>query len=210
MLLTAPDPTPGKYGGRLALGLANVATWARVAGEDLFDDPAQLAGWLGRASAASPEEVEGLCAASAADPEGARAALARLRELAEALRTVFDARLAGAVPPTGALDTIGRHVAEALQGARLTPGDGMFALDLPAPGSSLDATRLAAARSAAAVLGSRTDLAHLKRCPREDCRFVFVDDSRNQTRRWCDTRVCGNRARVARHYARAQAARSSG
>ena len=35
-----------------------------------------------------------------------------------------------------------------------------------------------------------------------------ADDSRNQTRRWCDTRICGNRARVARHYARTREARS--
>jgi predicted RNA-binding Zn ribbon-like protein len=208
MLLTASDPTPGKYGGRLSLGLANVATWARVSGEDLLDDPAELAAWLGRAHAATPEEVEALSAAGTSDPEGTAAAVARLRELAEALRDVFDARLAHAAPSRDALDVIGEHVAEALRGARLEAGDGMFALDLPAPGSSLDAARLAAARSAASVLGSRTDLAHLKRCPREDCQFAFVDDSRNQTRRWCDTRLCGNRARVARHYARTRDARS--
>src|SRR4051812_14260657 len=210
MLLTAPDPTPGKYGGRLALGLANVATWARVSGQDLLDEPAAFAAWLGRAHAATPDEVEALSAASAADPEGTATAVARLRELAEALRAVFDARLADEAPAPDVLETIGRHVAEALQGARLTAGDGMFALDLPSPGSSIDATRLAAARSAAAVLGSRSDLAHLKRCPREDCQFAFVDDSRNQTRRWCDTRLCGNRARVARHYARTHGSRSSG
>jgi predicted RNA-binding Zn ribbon-like protein len=208
MLLTASDPTPGKYGGRLALGLANLATWARVSGEDLLDDPVELASWLGRAHAATPEEVDALAAASVADPDGARAALARLRELSEALRSVFDARLAHTAPPAEALETIGGHVAEALRGARLTAGDGMFALDLPSAGSSFDGARLAAARSAAAVLGSRADLAHLKRCPREDCRFAFVDDSRNQTRRWCDTRVCGNRARVARHYARTREART--
>src|SRR5690349_5348518 len=94
MLLTASDPTPGKYGGRLALGLANVATWARVSGEDLLDDPAELAAWLGRAHAATAEEVEALVSAGEADPEGTRAALVRLRELSEALRSVFDARLA--------------------------------------------------------------------------------------------------------------------
>ena len=210
MLLTASDPTPGKYGGRLSLGLANVATWARVSGEDLLDDPGGVRGLArtglrghargGRGAVGGPLR---------ADPAGTAAAVARLRELAEALRAVFDARLAHDAPPREALDTIGRHVAEALHGARLEAGDGMFAIDLPSPGSSLDAARLAAARSAAAVLGSRTDLAHLKRCPREDCQFAFVDDSRNQTRRWCDTRLCGNRARVARHYARARDARES-
>ena len=72
MLLTAPDPTPGKYGGRLSLGLANVATWARVSGEDLLDDPGEFAAWLGRASAATPEEVEALTAAAHRRPRGHR------------------------------------------------------------------------------------------------------------------------------------------
>jgi hypothetical protein len=35
-----------------------------------------------------------------------------------------------------------------------------------------------------------------KACRGEDCRWVFVDWSRNRSRRWCDMAVCGNRAKV--------------
>jgi predicted RNA-binding Zn ribbon-like protein len=35
-----------------------------------------------------------------------------------------------------------------------------------------------------------------KACRGEDCRWVFVDSSRNSSRRWCDMAGCGNRAKV--------------
>ena len=37
----------------------------------------------------------------------------------------------------------------------------------------------------------------LKACRGEDCRWVFVDASRNTSRRWCDMAGCGNRAKSA-------------
>ncbi len=39
-----------------------------------------------------------------------------------------------------------------------------------------------------------------KICP--DCEWLFVDQSKNQSRMWCDMAVCGNRAKAKAHYAR--------
>jgi hypothetical protein len=36
-------------------------------------------------------------------------------------------------------------------------------------------------------------------CGNPACRLVFVDDSKNQSRRWCDNAGCGNRFRVRRY-----------
>ena len=38
-------------------------------------------------------------------------------------------------------------------------------------------------------------------CANPACRLVFVDDSRNGSRRWCDNAGCGNRVRVRRYRA---------
>jgi len=54
-------------------------------------------------------------------------------------------------------------------------------------------------RSAAALLTS-AELGKLRRCGAADCGWLFVDLSRNQRRRWCDMRVCGNRAKARRHH----------
>jgi predicted RNA-binding Zn ribbon-like protein len=42
-------------------------------------------------------------------------------------------------------------------------------------------------------------------CDNETCRWVFYDTSRTGKRRWCDMATCGNRAKAARHRARAKA-----
>jgi predicted RNA-binding Zn ribbon-like protein len=42
----------------------------------------------------------------------------------------------------------------------------------------------------------------LKTCPGDDCSWVFYDNSRNQTGRWCSMRVCGGRAKARAHYHR--------
>lgn len=46
------------------------------------------------------------------------------------------------------------------------------------------------------------DLERLKRCDGEDCEAVFVDLSRNRSRRFCDLGNCANRAHVAAYRAR--------
>jgi predicted RNA-binding Zn ribbon-like protein len=39
---------------------------------------------------------------------------------------------------------------------------------------------------------------HLKICANEDCRWVFVDRTKGNVRRWCKDATCGNRDRVRR------------
>jgi predicted RNA-binding Zn ribbon-like protein len=46
----------------------------------------------------------------------------------------------------------------------------------------------------------------VRSCASPTCRDVFVDESRNQSRRYCDSRTCGNRQHVAAYRARRSAA----
>jgi predicted RNA-binding Zn ribbon-like protein len=36
-------------------------------------------------------------------------------------------------------------------------------------------------------------------CGNPDCTYIFYDETRNRSRRWCDATVCGNLSRVRRH-----------
>ncbi|MFI2262320.1 CGNR zinc finger domain-containing protein [Streptomyces tubercidicus] len=71
-----------------------------------------------------------------------------------------------------------------------------------APGASV-ADHLAAdggmALAFLVVAGERERLRH---CEAPDCRHAFVDLSRNRSRRYCDSRTCGNRLHVAAYRAR--------
>lgn len=45
-------------------------------------------------------------------------------------------------------------------------------------------------------------LPRVRLCANEKCRWLFLDDSKGGTRRWCAMRACGNRAKAHRHYLR--------
>lgn len=49
---------------------------------------------------------------------------------------------------------------------------------------------------------ARPSWSRLKACRGEDCRWVFLDGSRNSSRRWCDMAACGNRAKSTSFRAR--------
>jgi hypothetical protein len=42
-------------------------------------------------------------------------------------------------------------------------------------------------------------LERLKICPNPDCKWVFFDQTKANTRRWCNDKRCGNRDKVRRH-----------
>jgi predicted RNA-binding Zn ribbon-like protein len=45
-------------------------------------------------------------------------------------------------------------------------------------------------------------LSRVRQCANPACLWLFVDDSKAGTRRWCSMASCGNRAKANRHYAR--------
>lgn len=53
------------------------------------------------------------------------------------------------------------------------------------------------ARSAAELLTAE-EIGRLKLCDAHDCGWLFIDASRNRSRRWCDMAECGNRAKARR------------
>ena len=82
------------------------------------------------------------------------------------------------------------------------------------PWSGRDAPSLAATTpraqlrldiAAATVDIFRHDPGRIRRCAGPACVLLFLDVSKSGRRRWCDMAVCGNRAKVAAHHARARA-----
>jgi predicted RNA-binding Zn ribbon-like protein len=57
------------------------------------------------------------------------------------------------------------------------------------------------AQSANDLLSS-TEATHIRRCASSTCQWLFLDISKNHTRRWCDMKVCGNRNKARRFYLR--------
>jgi predicted RNA-binding Zn ribbon-like protein len=66
----------------------------------------------------------------------------------------------------------------------------------------LPASLLAPALWSAADILVGLESARLRECANDRCLWLFFDDSKNGTRRWCSMQSCGNRAKAHRHYLR--------
>ena len=66
------------------------------------------------------------------------------------------------------------------------------------------AERTGPARVLVSVAQAMTDgsWSRIKACRADDCRWAYVDHSRNHSRQWCDMAVCGNRAKARRYRTR--------
>ena len=71
-------------------------------------------------------------------------------------------------------------------------------------GSSPETIVLGASAISASELLASEDLHRLRECSGRDCARLYVDRSRNATRRWCSMAGCGNRAKARRHYRRSR------
>jgi predicted RNA-binding Zn ribbon-like protein len=126
--------------------------------------------------------------------------------LREALYRIFSAPVEGAHAEPADLARLNDELALALARARVAPGEvaaGAFAWTWdasPDARSALDAPLWPLARSAAELLTS-PERALVKRCAGDPCLWLFLDRTKNHARRWCDMKVCGNRAKARRHRA---------
>lgn len=188
-------------GGELCLDFVNTAS-ERFVGpfrERLleYDD---LVRWAERTEAVDGATAARLRGAAAGDPEGAARSLERARSLREAIYRVFRALHRGEEPSAEDVSLVGVAGSAAASMQRLVAGEAGFELEWPET-DALDRAWWPAATSAVALLVS-SDLARVKECATDNCNWLFLDMSRNRSRRWCDMKDCGNRAKARRHYAK--------
>jgi predicted RNA-binding Zn ribbon-like protein len=170
-----------------------------------------LLSWARQAGLLAPEEMEGLSRQAALDPEGARETLSRALTLREAIHRLIDRAIAGESQVEGDLSALNRELSIALSHLRVMPADGAYGWGWDQCGDEgeipLDRPLWPVAQSAAELLASER-LPRVKICAADGCGWMFLDESRNNSRRWCDSRDCGNRERVRRHLARKRASDS--
>ncbi|MEU3187441.1 CGNR zinc finger domain-containing protein [Streptomyces sp. NPDC006923] len=102
-----------------------------------------------------------------------------------------------------AADLINQLVAAAGTTPQLTDHDGYdWHVHYFAPGASVADHLAADCGMALAFMVVAGEQERLRRCEAPDCGRAFVDLSRNRSRRYCDSRTCGNRLHVAAYRAR--------
>jgi predicted RNA-binding Zn ribbon-like protein len=166
-------------GGDLALDFANTleATHEGKPHQDHLRTPDDLLTWAHRlgAPASAPGDLD--------------AALA----LRGAIHAVFTAVATGEAPLPGPLRALLAAHATAVAEGRLAPGDPYtWEWERPDP-------LAAVAVAAVDLLRDPERLARVKRCAQ--CSWLFLDRSRNGSRRWCSMGECGAQVKMRRYRA---------
>ena len=210
---TAATPPPERMvfeltGGALCLDFANTVDNRPAAARERLQSYGDLVAWAEQAGVVDATAAAELRAEEARRPGAAESALAGARALREAIYGIFSARAGGGAVPAGAVATLNAALAPSLARLRLDPGpEGAFGWRWSLEDGALDGLLAPIVDSAAELLTS-SDLARVRECEADTCGWLFIDRSRNRSRRWCDMSVCGNRAKVRRYYQRAKQATS--
>ena len=188
-------------GGHAALDLVNTigARRGRIGGDYLlaYDD---LLLWASRQGLLAEADASTLRAMAQADPVGSGAALERLKRLRECLWRILASMSGGGAADVADLGLLADEVAAAQQARSLAwTGTGCEWQWTEAAG--LDAVTARVAVAAAELLVG-PHLPRVRECEGRNCGWLFLDTTRNGTRRWCSAEACGSLARVTRFRAK--------
>ena len=129
--------------------------------------------------------------------------LASTIELREALAAVLYAWVDGGKPADTPLEILETHFHAAALHRGLRGGDERLVWSWSGFEQQAELPLWKLAQSASDLLVSE-DAKQVKGCGDPTCRWLFLDLSKNHTRRWCDMKTCGNRMKARRHQARLQ------
>lgn len=190
-------------GGVLCLDFANTADWhASPEPEEKLNSYADLVSWGEAAGILSSEDAQHLLHLADNQPVVANAVLRQAITLREAIYRIFSRVAAASSPALGDLGILNAALPDAMSHLQVVALSIGFTWDWTGSLDALDQMLWPVVRSAADLLTS-DDLDRVRECADDrGCGFLFIDRSRNRSRRWCSMKSCGNRAKVVRYLER--------
>ena len=197
--IEVPNATYRLVGGDPVLDFVNTASWFRApskGGRDYLD-------LIGKERLVAPEDVvrwgitAGVVPAGAKGTAASRRALPRARALRRAIHRLLKGVIEGWPADGDDLAALDLELAPARAQARLGVHGNAFAWEWRATPSPEDRVLWTVARRAADLLTS-DQLGQVGECGGVECGWLFLDTTRNHSRRWCEMADCGNLAKVRR------------
>jgi predicted RNA-binding Zn ribbon-like protein len=200
-------------GGRLCLDFANTVSGQRVTDDerDRLHDYADLVSWGRQTGIVGEAQARRLLAEAKRRPGDAAAAHREAIALREAIYEVFLAFAQEREPRNADLEVLNAALGRALAHRRIRRGETCCALGWEEVPGALDAVLWPVAASAAELLVSDSDLARVRVCglyESDECGWLFLDQTKSHTRRWCSMKECGNKAKARRHYQKVKGRRA--
>jgi predicted RNA-binding Zn ribbon-like protein len=186
----------------LGLGFANTLE-NRLTGHsgERLNSYGDLVAWEREKGILSEQEAEQLAQEAVRRPVEAASTLARAIVLREALYRTFSAVAGQRSPDAADMMTLNIALASALAVLHIVATEQGFAWAWSRGGEGLDRVLWPIILSTVNLLTSN-ERQVVRQCAAPNCGWLFLDTTRNHSRRWCDMMVCGNRAKARRHYER--------
>jgi predicted RNA-binding Zn ribbon-like protein len=188
-------------GGRPCLDFAN--TLSSSSGEHLASY-ADLVDFAEQSALITPHTAERLHDRARRDVAGVDEVMQRAYALRAAVYAIFSALAANAIPSESDVQTLNAELARSMAHAQVVAANDGYQWGWTEP--QLDTPLWGITRSAADVLTSDQDRARVRECGGDECRWLFIDTSKNRSRQWCSMQSCGNRQKARRHYLRIRSA----
>ncbi|WP_372422233.1 CGNR zinc finger domain-containing protein [Salinarimonas chemoclinalis] len=196
--------------GALVLDFVNSTTGrsrGRSRWEDSLTDAFATLGWLRQRDAFDEVRFRALMRIAASDQAASDAFMEDVRLLRGALERIFHAAIVGTVPEEADLALLAARGPTARPApARLVWGPQGLARAEPETRELALADALAPIVASAEALLTADRLMRVKTCGSSTCEWLFLDTSKNNSRRWCRMDVCGNREKGRRRLQRERAA----
>jgi predicted RNA-binding Zn ribbon-like protein len=197
-----PAPVFDLTGGYLCLDFAN--TLDNRTGErrqELLNSYRDLVAWGEQARIVTDKEARQLLEEEEKHPADAAVVLQHAIILREALYRILEKAVEDVVPEKPDLLILSEALAQGMAQAQIVAeGDG-FSWGWVAKEEALASILWIVARSAAELLTSELRPG-VRLCAADDCGWLFLDTSKNHSRRWCNMKSCGNRAKARRYIER--------
>jgi predicted RNA-binding Zn ribbon-like protein len=186
--------------GHPSLDLVNTLDWRfRDNGaEELLAGYDDLLSFAAQSSILSQKQIRHIV--RTANGSAAAQAIVACRELREAAAEIFYAVVDDRTPPTSQIKIVEKFFKEAREHQQLVWSGSRVAWEWPSSDYGPDLPLWILSVSTARLMLSE-DMRLLRACEKPDCRWLFLDTSKNHTRRWCDMKICGNRMKARRFKA---------
>jgi predicted RNA-binding Zn ribbon-like protein len=204
-MVRSENPRADPNALRLCLEFSNTVAWhASLRPEDRLITYGDLVRWAQAQKILPPPDAQKMIRAAAAKPAEAGRVLKRAAVLREAIYRIFAASAHGRPPDETDLAEVNRTIRKITSGAEVSRSAEGYAWKWNINPAALDSLLAPIALSAAELLVSN-ERTRVGQCADDrGCGWLFLDTSKNHTRRWCDAGDCGNRARQLRFQKRAR------
>lgn len=187
-------------GGRPCLDFVNTLDWRGT------DQPVEylhtyhdLVVWSRYVGTISDQEAQRLLGLAEMGSQEGSSIMRDAIQLRESIYGIFSAVAGGVAVAEQDLVIFNRHLGTVMQSSEILQQEHDFVWSTKGDPERLDRILNPLVRSAADLLVA-PEIRRVKKCGDPACGWLFLDTSRNLSRRWCDMRDCGNRAKASRFY----------